>query len=50
MKHKHLKVNLREEDVKGMIDTYHFLAFNNEGEEKIICQRILKQLKKSIKQ
>lgn len=44
----HTKVNLREEDIKGMISTYEFLVWNNEGEDKKHCQRVLRQLKKAV--
>lgn len=44
----HTKVNLRDEDIKGMISTYEFLVWNNEGEDKKHCQRVLRQLKKAI--
>ena len=44
----HEKVNLRTEDIEGMISTYEFLVWNNEGEDKKHCQRVLRQLKKSI--
>ena len=44
----HTKVNLRDEDIKGMISTYEFLVWNNEGEDKKHGQRVLRQLKKAI--
>jgi hypothetical protein len=44
----HTKVNLRDEDIEGMISTYEFLVWNNEGEDKKHCQRVLRQLKKAI--
>ena len=44
----HAKVNLRDEDIEGMISTYEFLVWNNEGDDKKHCQRVLKQLKKAI--
>lgn len=44
----HEKVNLRIEDIEGMISTYEFLVWQNEGEEKEHCKRVLRQLKKSI--
>lgn len=44
----HTKVNLRDEDIEGMISTYEFLVWNNEGEEKEHCQRVLRKLKKAI--
>jgi hypothetical protein len=42
----HTKVNLRDEDIEGMISTYEFLVWNNDGEEKKHCKRVLRQLKK----
>ena len=44
----HEKVNLRIEDIEGMISTYEFLVWQNEGEDKEHCKRVLRQLKKSI--
>lgn len=44
----HIKVNLRYEDIEGMISTYEFLVWDNEGEDKKHCQRILRQLKKAL--
>lgn len=44
----HIKVNLRYEDIEGMISTYEFLVWNNEGEDKKHCQRVLRQLKKAL--
>ena len=44
----HEKVNLRIEDIEGMISTYEFLVLQNEGEDKEHCKRVLRQLKKSI--
>ena len=44
----HTKVNLRNEDIEGMISTYEFLVWNNDGEYKKHCKRVLKQLKKAI--
>lgn len=48
-RYPHKKVNLRKEDIEGMIETYEFLMWNNDGEDKKHCQRVLRQLKKSIK-
>lgn len=44
----HTKVNLRDKDIEGMISTYEFLVWNNDGEDKKHCQRVLRQLKKAI--
>ena len=44
----HTKVNLRNEDIVGMISTYEFLVWNNEAEDKKHCQRVLRKLKKAI--
>lgn len=44
----HTKVNLRDEDIEGMISTYEFLVWSNEGDDKKHCQRVLRQLKKAI--
>ena len=44
----HTKVNLRDEDIEGMISTYEFLVWNNDGDDKKHCQRVLRQLKKAI--
>ena len=44
----HEKVNLRIEDIEGMISTYEFLVWQNEGEDREHCKRVLRQLKKSI--
>jgi hypothetical protein len=44
----HSKVNLRDEDIEGMITVYKFLVGNKEGENKKHCQRVLRQLKKAI--
>lgn len=44
----HIKVNLRYEDIERMISTYEFLVWDNEGEDKKHCQRVLRQLKKAL--
>lgn len=44
----HTKVNLRDEDIRNMISTYEFLVWDNKGEDKKHCQRVLRQLKKSV--
>ena len=44
----HTKVNLRDKDIEGMISTYEFLVWDNKGEDKKHCQRVLRQLKKAM--
>jgi hypothetical protein len=41
-------IKLKRDVVEGMISTYEFLVWNNVGEEKKECQRILKALKKAL--
>ena len=43
-----VNVTLRRDTTEGMISTYEFLVWNNVGEEKKECQRILKALKKAL--
>jgi hypothetical protein len=43
-----VNVKLRRDTTEGMISTYEFLVWNNVGEEKKECQRILKALKKAL--
>jgi len=43
-----VNVKLRRDTVEGMISTYEFLVWNNVGEEKKECRRILKALKKAL--
>jgi len=43
-----VNVKLRGNTVEGMISTYEFLVWNNVGEEKKECKRILKALKKAL--
>jgi len=43
-----VNVKLRRDTAEGMISTYEFLVWNNVGEEKKDCQRILKALKKAL--
>lgn len=43
-----VNVKLRRDTAEGMISTYEFLVWNNVGEEKKECQRILKALKKTL--
>ena len=45
-----VNVKLRRDTAEGMISTYEFLVWNNVGEEKKECQRILKALKKALQQ
>jgi hypothetical protein len=46
---KFVQVKLRAEDVRDMITTYELLVWNNEGEGKKFCKKVLKALKDSIK-
>jgi len=43
-----VNVKLRRDTAEGMISTYEFLVWNNDGKEKKECQRILKALKKAL--
>ena len=43
-----VNVKLKREDVKDMISTYEFLAWQNYGNERKFCKKILKALKKSL--
>ena len=43
-----VNVKLKRDVVEGMISTYEFLVWDNTGEEKKECQKILKTLKKSL--
>ena len=43
-----VNVKLKREDVKDMISTYDFLAWQNYGNERKFCKKILKALKKSL--
>jgi hypothetical protein len=43
-----INVKLRRDTAEGMISTYEFLVWNNVGDEKKECQRILKALKKAL--
>ena len=43
-----VNVKLKREDVKDMISTYEFLAWQNNGDERKFCKKILKALKKSL--
>ena len=43
-----VNVKLKREDVEDMIGTYEFLAWENEGDERKFCKKILKALKKSL--
>jgi hypothetical protein len=43
-----VNVKLRRYIAEGMISTYEFLVWNNVGEQKKECQRILKALKKAL--
>jgi len=43
-----VSVKLNREIVEGMISTYEFLVWNNAGDEKKDCKKILNALKKSL--
>ena len=43
-----VNVKLNRKDVEAMISTYEFLAWSNEGDERKICKKILRALKKSL--
>lgn len=48
MKDKFVLVKLRREIVEGMISTYEFLVWNNTGDEKKECKKILNALKRAL--
>ena len=43
-----VSVKLNRKDVEDMISTYEFLAWENEGDERKFCKKILRALKKSL--
>ena len=43
-----VNVRLNRKDVEDMISTYEFLAWQNEGDEKKFCNKILRKLKQSL--
>ena len=43
-----VNVKLKREDVEDMISTYEFLSWQNDGDERKFCKKILKALKKSL--
>ena len=43
-----VNVKLKREDVEDMISTYEFLYWQNDGDERKFCKKILKALKKSL--
>ena len=43
-----VSVKLKRETVEDMISTYEFLVWNNVGDEKKDCKKILKALQKAI--
>ena len=43
-----VSVKLKRKDVEDMISTYEFLAWENEGDERKFCNKILRALKKSL--
>jgi len=44
----HKKVNLRVTDIEAMVSTYKFLVWQNDGEDKEHCKRVLRQLNKAL--
>ena len=47
--HKHIKVNLRQQDIQDMISTYQFLKWQStDKEDKQYHNRILRQLTKAL--
>lgn len=48
---KHIKVNLRESDIKELIDTHELIIYMNgkeAKEENKVCRRIIRQCKKAL--
>ena len=43
-----VNVKLNRKDAEDMISTYEFLAWENEGDERKFCKKILKALMKSL--
>ncbi len=43
-----VNVKLNRKDVEDMISTYEFLAWENEGDERKFCKKILRALRKSL--
>ena len=43
-----VSVKLKRETVEDMISTYEFLVWNNTGDEKKDCKKILNALKKAL--
>jgi len=43
-----VNVKLNRKDAEDMISTYEFLAWENEGDERKFCKKILKALRKSL--
>ena len=43
-----VNIKLKREDVKDMISTYECLSWQNDGDERKFCKKILKVLKKSL--
>ena len=43
-----VNIKLKREDVKDMISTYECLSWQNDGDERKFCKKILKALKKSL--
>ena len=43
-----VNIKLRRDTAEAMISTYEFLVWNNAGEDRKECQRVLKALKKAL--
>ena len=43
-----VNIKLKREDVKDMISMYEYLSWQNDGDERKFCKKILKALKKSL--
>lgn len=43
-----VNIRLNRKDVEDMISTYEFLAWQNEGDERNFCNKILRKLKQSL--
>ena len=50
MNKKHTKVSLRVEDIKGIIQTFEYIKWQNgkKHEHNKLCNRIIRQCKKSL--
>ena len=43
-----VNIRLNRKDIEDMISTYEFLAWQNEGDERKFCNKILRKLKQSL--